>query len=917
MVNARYGNSPAIDKVRAMVAVVRGRTATTGIGKRTVNKYQDHEGNDIAMTAIAAKINERLKVAEGSPGAVTASLVKANLPQVMSDIEHYATINVFEPGTRSAPVQETTVGEDGMPTFVGDYMRSEGIPANQVASTWANVQRAGKAEGLVQEAEQWRRSRGYEVDAADSHVADGGATVAAEFEALAQGQEQGRPDSDGAVSDTDTDPNVNISSHGRGEGAIGVDSAEYAQMQRQLGTPAEQKALQAKWDTASTMHAPIHERTGWSERGPNNASALNIEGRLAFKGATDKGMDLGKAYKLALAVSEATASEQHNRGNLGLGEASGEASARTLEAHTPEEATAMLNQQLPATGVTPAQLDTLRGHYGLPTTGQATIEPELGAKLQPDIVRLGLEGKTAFKNTAPEVKTPLFSLGAGRDGAGSRVGVLSSGVEGEFSGQWGQQPLVSAEDMPKAERLAARAFVPSANTVRNSAREKIKTASEAGDYEAVAQAQATLDATPNLSGEENSRAKAAIANALNSPSANIVRWGRDNVTDVIFDDLGKGNEGLYSPTEGKVYVTRDALADDSPENKAHATATTIHEFSHAFDYGAGDGDYASSLPTSPFNVRVGADGGFEFGAAAQELYDASQGIDLDLVKALDQAFGAVSSHLAGERVVGEDKNPVVAAGRSAREAFARAVELYNRDPALLKTDAPITHGIIESINRAESKEQAQNILRGDNGKQQGSTAARGGGGKDASSRTVAGDQSGVQGGSGYVVQHAQQPGAAADVEAHDGSAVQQPDNGQAGPAPDSQAAGVGSEAAGRSGSQGADPVTTAVARDLGFDSVDEMPPVTRVEGMKGWINSVMQHKWRTKPGVLGMVTPEQLGKVFKHAQVKRFTDTNNRMASRLHEIQQAAGRIIKHWDGLARRHGKVSFPAGFKTGFQL
>ncbi len=116
-----------------MVAVVRGRTATTGIGKRTVNKYQDHEGNDIAMTAIAAKINERLKVAEGSPGAVTASWVKANLPQVMSDIEHYATINMFEPGTRSAPVQEAAVGEDGMPTFVGDYMRSEGVPSNQVA----------------------------------------------------------------------------------------------------------------------------------------------------------------------------------------------------------------------------------------------------------------------------------------------------------------------------------------------------------------------------------------------------------------------------------------------------------------------------------------------------------------------------------------------------------------------------------------------------------------------------------------------------------------------------------------------------------------------------------------------------------------------------------------------------------------
>ena len=38
VVNARYGNSPAIDKVRAMVAVVRGRTAATGIGKRTVNK---------------------------------------------------------------------------------------------------------------------------------------------------------------------------------------------------------------------------------------------------------------------------------------------------------------------------------------------------------------------------------------------------------------------------------------------------------------------------------------------------------------------------------------------------------------------------------------------------------------------------------------------------------------------------------------------------------------------------------------------------------------------------------------------------------------------------------------------------------------------------------------------------------------
>ena len=85
------------------------------------------------MTAIAAKINERLKVAEGSPGAVTASWVKANLPQVMSDIEHYATINVFEPGTRSAPVQETTVSEDGMPTFVGDYIRSEGVPSNQVA----------------------------------------------------------------------------------------------------------------------------------------------------------------------------------------------------------------------------------------------------------------------------------------------------------------------------------------------------------------------------------------------------------------------------------------------------------------------------------------------------------------------------------------------------------------------------------------------------------------------------------------------------------------------------------------------------------------------------------------------------------------------------------------------------------------
>ena len=117
---------------------------------------------------------------------------------------------------------------------------------------------------------------------------------------------------------------------------------------------------------------------------------------------------------------------------------------------------------------------------------------------------------------------------------------------------------------------------------------------------------------------------------------------------------------------------------------------------------------------------------------------------------------------------------------------------------------------------------------------------------------------------------------------------------------------MGIEAAGRSGSQGADPVTTAVARDLGFDSVDEMPPVTRVEGMKGWISSVLQHKWRTKPGVLGMLTPEQLGKVFKHAQVKRFTDTNNRMASRLHEIQQAAGRIIKHWDGLAQRHGKAA-----------
>lgn len=140
VVNARYGNSPAIDKVRAMVAVVRGRTAATGIGKRTVNKYQDHEGNDIAMTAIAAKINERLKVAEGSPGAVTASWVKANLPQVMSDIEHYATINMFEPGTRSAPVQEAAVGEDGMPTFVGDYIRSEGVPSNQVA-WWTVLQR--------------------------------------------------------------------------------------------------------------------------------------------------------------------------------------------------------------------------------------------------------------------------------------------------------------------------------------------------------------------------------------------------------------------------------------------------------------------------------------------------------------------------------------------------------------------------------------------------------------------------------------------------------------------------------------------------------------------------------------------------------------------------------------------------------